>query len=123
MREKVLTKIADPNLRTYVVWVPKLRGMRRDVPTAASTVTDARVSHYWDGESLLVNGYRDVLRLGEDVWDVFLLYGRSAKWDGHHPPPPDYWAHQLGKPDKPHVLGPWLNGDVFLQQTQALLHR
>jgi hypothetical protein len=123
MEEKVLKQVPDPNLRTYVVWVPKKRGLRRDVPTAASTVEDSRVLHYWDGDSLLVNAYRDVLRLGEDAWDVFLLYGADAKWDGDRPPAPDYWAHQIGEPEKPRVLGPWFTGDVFLRQTQALLGR
>jgi hypothetical protein len=123
MQEKVLSKIAVPDLRTYVVWVPKKRGLRRDVPTAASTVTDARVQHYWDGDSLLVAGYRDTLRWSEDAWDVFMLYGPEAKWEGERPPEPAYWAHQVGEPDKPRVHGPWLDGSVFLQRTQTLLKR
>jgi hypothetical protein len=116
MQRAVLSKYTDPNLRVYMVWVPKLRGMERDVPSATLQFPEPRALHFWDRPSVLVQGYRDTLGLPEDAWDVFMLYGPEARWDGDRPPAPTHWAHQLGSKDKPRVHGPWLDGDVFLQK-------
>src|SRR5687767_12203008 len=110
MNREVLTKHEDPSLRIYTVWVPKSRGLERDVPGATTEVKDPRGAHYWDAPSVLVRGYRETLKLTEDAWDVYLLYGPEAKWEGGLPPPPLYWAHQLGSKEKPRLQGPWLDG-------------
>jgi hypothetical protein len=117
----VLAKESDPNLRAYVVWVPMFRGMERDVPKASTEVPDQRSFHYWDGASLLVNAYRDTLGLPEPAWDIFLLYDRSARWDGDSPPKPAYWMHQLGSARRPRVNGPFLNAATFLERTRQLI--
>ena len=119
MQREVLAKYPDPDLRVYMVWVPKLRGLERDVASATMQVPEPRARHFWDAPGVLVSGYRDTLRLPEDAWDVFLLYGPDAKWEGSRPPEPAYWAHQLGSKDKPRVSGPWLDGAVFLDKLQA----
>lgn len=121
MQRGVLNEIPDPDLRTYVVWVPMFRGMERDVPKATTEVPDARASHFWDGDSLLVKGYRETLDLSEDAWDVFLLYGPDARWDGDLPPVPDYWMHQLGSKRRPRVDGPYLDPALFLERTRQVL--
>lgn len=123
MQNGVMAKEADPDLRAYVVWVPMFSGMERDVPKATMELPDPRARHYWDGGSLLVKGYRETLALGEDAWDVFLVYGPDATWDGETPPPPDYWMHQLGSASKPRVKGPFLDAAVFLERTRDLLAR
>lgn len=107
----------------YLVWVPMFRGMERDVPKASREMPGPRVSHYWDGESVLGKGYRKTLGLSEDAWDIFLLYGPDAKWDGETPPAPDFWMHQLGSPRRPRLAGPYLDADVFLQKVEALFSR
>lgn len=37
------------------------------------------------------------LGLRGTAWDVYLVYGRSARWDGADPPVPTFWMHQLGE--------------------------
>lgn len=121
MQHGVLAQEADADLRTYVVWVPMFRGMERDVPGASTEVPDARSLHYWDGASLLVQGYRETLGLPEPAWDIFLLYDRDARWDGDKPPAPAYWMHQLGSARRPRVNGPFLDPPVLLTRTRALI--
>ena len=111
----------DPDLKVYMVWVPMFRGMERDVPTASREMPDPRARHYWDGDSLLVKGYRATLGFEEDAWDVFLIYGPDATWEGDAPPSPRYWMHQLGSAARPRVDGPYLDAEVFLQKLRETL--
>jgi hypothetical protein len=116
MQQEVLAKVNDPDLRVYMVWVPKSRGLERDVASATRQYPEPRAQHFWDARSVLVDGYEQTLQLPEDAWDVFMIYGRGARWEGTMPPAPDYWAHQLGSREKPRVPGPWLDGRVFLER-------
>jgi hypothetical protein len=120
MQREVLTKYPDPGLRVYMVWVPKLRGLERDVASATTQYPEARALHFWDAPSVLVTRYRETLELPEDAWDVFLLYGPDARWEGDRPPMPAYWAHQLGSPAKPRLHGPWLDGRLFFERLSSL---
>lgn len=121
MQNNVLAKTDDERLRVYVAWVPMFRGREADVPKASREVPDARAAHYWDGDSLLVKGFRETLGLNEPAWDIFLLYGADARWDGERPPAPAFWMHQLGSARRPRVNGPFLDAAVFLERTRALL--
>jgi hypothetical protein len=123
METHVLAKYPDQDLRVYMVWVPKLRGLERDVPSATIQFPEPRARHFWDAPSALVTGYRETLKLSEDAWDLFLLYGPDAKWEVSAPPEPDYWAHQLGSKEKPRVHGPWLDGPEFLSRLLAIAKR
>ena len=120
MKRDVLDRQTDPTLRIYMVWVPKQRGLERDVAGATLALPDPRATHFWDAPSVLVRGYRETLRLSEDAWDVFLLYGPDAKWEGNLPPAPVYWSHQLGSSEAPRVKGPWLDGAMFLEKLGGL---
>jgi hypothetical protein len=120
MKRDVLTRHTDPNLRIYMVWVPKQRGMERDVPGATLEVPDARAAHFWDASGVLMRGYRETLKLPEDAWDIYLLYGPDAKWEGNLAPVPAYWSHQLGSREAPRLSGPWLEGEEFLGKLRAL---
>jgi hypothetical protein len=120
MTNDVLANYPSPDLRVYMVWVPKSRGLERDVPSATIQYPEPRALHYWDAPSVLVTGYRQTLRLPEDAWDVFLLYGPDARWEGDQPPEPAYWAHQLGSENQPRVPGPWLDGKAFLSRLRAV---
>jgi hypothetical protein len=121
MQNDVLARVAEDRLPTYVVWVPMSRGMERDVPNATAEVPDPRASHYWDDGKVLVKGYRETLGLPEDAWDIFLLYGPDARWEGAFPPRPQYWMHQLGTRTRPRVDGPFLDAEQFLLKTRELL--
>ncbi len=84
-------------MRVYAVWVPILMpDSYYTVPRATSRLPDARVSHYWDGDGVLVRAYAPVLQLkeGQPAWDVYFVFDRDAEWrDGV--PVPAYWMHQL----------------------------
>ncbi len=61
--------------------------------------------------------WRQVLGTGEDAWDVYLIYDRSAKWTGDLPPKPAFWMHQLGGVFPERTLDP----DTFAAQASLLL--
>jgi hypothetical protein len=119
----VLKRQASDELRTYVVWVPKFRATDEHVAVAARYVPDTRATHFWDAHEVLVRGFRAALNLSEDAWDVYLLYGREARWVTPLPPPPSYWMHQLGTPDAPRVSAPYLNVDLLAERVDTALAR
>ena len=90
-----MEKNSDPDLRAYVVWVPKVAASERDVANATRYVRDERAKHYWDGEGALLHGYEPALSISEDAWDIYMVYGPDARWEADAPPRPDYWMHQL----------------------------
>jgi hypothetical protein len=110
--------ISNPRLRGYIVWVPKLDGHENNVPEATHTVADPRASHYWDAGSYLVHAYDQTLGLGQDAWDIYLLYGPDTRWDDPNPPQPQYWMHQLGGVD-----APTLDPKTFADHTRTLLEQ
>jgi len=62
---------------------------------------DVRVSHFWDGNTELVEAYKTILPTKQEssgrflkAWDVYLLFKCDAQWR-HTPPAPNYWMHQL----------------------------
>ena len=91
------------------------------MPVATRFVPDARASHYWDGTGVTMRAYRAVLGIPEEAWDVYLLYGPDARWEGELPPQPAFWMHQLGPRDAPRVPGPFLDPDAFAARADALL--
>ena len=112
----VFATIGDPKLRGYIVWVPKLDGHETNVPEATHTVADPRARHFWDAAGYLVHAYDHTLHLGQDAWDVYLLYGPDTRWDGPDPPQPQYWMTQLGG-----AGGPTLDPKTFADHTRILL--
>jgi hypothetical protein len=116
LQRDVFAAISDPRLRGYIVWVPKLDGQESNVDEATHTIGDPRANHYWDGDSVLVRTYDSILRLGQDAWDVYLLYGPNVRWDSRNPPLPAYWMHQLRG-----VTGPTLDTNRLAEQVRTLL--
>jgi len=105
------------------VWVPKRAAREDDVPVATRFVSDTRATHYWDSAGVLVGAYRRVLGLDEDAWDVYMLYGPDARWDGVLPPAPEFWMHQLGSPPRSGVKAPYLDAEIFAAHSDTLLRR
>ena len=116
--QAVFGEIGDARLRGYIVWVPKLDGQENNVPEATRTVADPRAGHYWDGNGYLVHAYDRTLDLGQDAWDVYLLYGPGTRWEGADPPTPDYWMNQLGGAN-----GPTLDSQTLADHARALLRQ
>ena len=99
------------------------RGMERDVASASREVADPRTLHYWDGASASMRAVRATLSLSEDAWDIFLLYPPGVKWEGAHPPAPEFWMHQLGSRSSPRLSGPYLDPAELLARTRTVLDR
>ena len=116
IQAEVFDTIDSPDLRGFVVWVPKLNGREDNVAEATHTISDPRVTHYWDGDGYLVHAYDADLDLGQDAWDVYLLYGPDARWDDARPPAPRSWMHQLSD-----VEHPTLDAATLATQTRAAL--
>lgn len=64
------------------------------MPDAAALMTDPRVRHYWDPGDRVGRLYAPVLGTDEPAWDVWLLFGRDARWEADVPEP-GWWEHQL----------------------------
>jgi hypothetical protein len=109
VQEELLAKNDHPDLRGYVVWVPKLGGRRDHVGDATRVAPDARATHYWDETGVTIRAYTAVLDLPEDAWDIYMVYGPEARWEGALPPRPAFWMHQLGSRRRPRVEGPYLD--------------
>ena len=80
MQSQLLAQYASEQLRVYAVWLPMLGGDARE-EWNGTTMPDARVTHFWDGELQVgrwfaqqVDGYDGV------AWDIHYLYGPDAVW-------------------------------------------
>jgi hypothetical protein len=135
MNRDLLKVTSDPGLQTFVVYEPVLGVARyvpwlriaggQDVPKAGQLLENPNVHHYWNasgafGQLLsravgLKNGDRQVY-----AWDVWLLYGPDAKWEGSEPPHPLLLMHQLsalhGSAQFPH-----LDSALFAQRVRTML--
>ncbi|MBI5838414.1 MAG: hypothetical protein HZB25_14350 [Candidatus Eisenbacteria bacterium] len=78
------------------MWISK-----RDIRSASGRLLDPRVTHYWDSRRAMAKAFRRTLKLDQDAWDVYLIYGPRARWTDPDPPPPDYWMQMLGVPQAP----------------------
>jgi hypothetical protein len=126
MNKDLLSKTNDPRLQTFIVHVPRLNPppKEKDVPEAATLLRNDHVHHYWNPSGSFGRELSDGLELkvdGEEVyaWDVWLVYGPDAVWEGELPPKPEYFMHQLwalGETDLPRF-----NSKVFAQRVHQLL--
>lgn len=121
VEQVLLAKQPDPRLAAFVVWVPKLYGEESDVPTATRFVPDARAQQFWDDSAVLVHQYDTVLTLGQDAWDLYMIYGPRAQWDGPLPPAPDFWMHQLHLPRRAGLSGSFLDISAFAARADSAL--
>ena len=101
----------------YVLWVPRRGGREKDVPGATRVVADSSAHEFWDGNDLLGIDYKQVLGWQGNAWDVYLLYGPKAQWNGDLPPAPDFFMHQTSE------KGPRLDADEFGKRVKAMMPR
>ena len=102
MNKDLLSKTNDPRLQTFIVHVPVLTPSptEQDVPEAATLVRNDHVHHYWNpsGSFGWELSKAAGLKHGDEpvyAWDVWLIYGPEAVWEGASPPPPELLMHQL----------------------------
>jgi hypothetical protein len=67
------------------------------VAEAARLIADPRAVHFWDGNDLMGEAYRTILRTPARAWDVYLLFSPGTRWPDGPPPAPVFWMHQLSK--------------------------
>lgn len=78
------------------MWVPSLPSDNESkVPAATTKIPDERASHYWDEKGALKVAYQRALKMDEEAWDVYYVYGRDVEWKSELPPAPAYYMHQL----------------------------
>ena len=99
----------------YVLWVPRRGGQEKDVPNATRIVADSSAHEFWDGNDLLGIDYKQVLGWRGNAWDVYMLYGPKAQWNGDLPPAPDFFMHQTSE------KGPQLDAAEFGKRVKQLL--
>lgn len=100
-----------------MVWQPKRGGQEKDVAEASATFPDPRARHFWDGAGWTLEHFKSVLDIQVDAWDLYLIYGPEARWDGAGPPGPMFWMHQLMGVDN----GPLLDADAFAVEVAGAL--
>jgi hypothetical protein len=89
----------DPNLRTFLVYVPTLGAKAEHIPDAVELVTDGNATHYWEESGIVGRLFEKTLSIeGTYAWDVWLVYKPGARWDDEYPPEPDFAMHQLPLP-------------------------
>jgi hypothetical protein len=135
MNRDLFVGAADPRIHTFVVHEPVL-GLARvapwlrpaggtDVAKAEQLLHDPNVQHYWNpsGEFGRLLSHAVGLRNSEGpvyAWDVWLLYGPEAKWEGSEPPRPRLLMHQLSALSSSTEF-PHLDSRALAQQVQTLL--
>lgn len=89
--ESVLKEIADPEIRTFVVWEPVLpTDWGRPGTAALARVPDLRAVQLWDPKRQLseaMGGGSSLRKRRDVIWDVVLVYARGARWETAPPQP------------------------------------
>jgi hypothetical protein len=108
------------------VHVPVLGPKAKDVGPAAKLGQNSHVRHYWNPSGSFGWELTEAVGLddgeGEPVyaWDVWLIYGPEATWDGALPPPPRHLMHNLWALQDSKDF-PRLDSEVLAQEVQQLL--
>jgi hypothetical protein len=123
----LLGRTQDPRLQTFVVHVPVLHpsAQPKDIPPAAQLLHNANVRNYWNPSGAFGNLLSQSVGLKSGdrqvyAWDVWLIYGPEARWEGAGPPRPRLLMQQLGalrgSSEFPH-----LDSEVFALKVRGLL--
>lgn len=81
MQTELLERYPDANLRVYAVWLPFVNGTSDATTVSQRVLPDRRVVQFWDGGSLTSSWFaQQVEHSQEPAWDVFYLYGPTARW-------------------------------------------
>jgi hypothetical protein len=120
-------RLGKAYISVFVVWIPILPDDDAVAAArAARSFDDDRVTHYWDGDRALGFSLGEALALPPRdpgrrtgvAWDVYLLFGRGARW-GEALPVPSFWMHQLD--DVPASRAPRLDGAVLKRRVEGLM--
>ena len=111
-----MAKDGSTDVVVYVIWSSQVWGRERHVAEAAEVIPDRRARHYWDGDRLVGEAYQPILETPDEAWDVWMLFDRNVRWEGHAPPRPAWWEHQL------YGMAPeaGLDGDRFARKAREI---
>ena len=88
-------RVPDDRLHAYLIWQPILNSDNRiSAERRANQFVHEKLTHYWDSNKATGDLWKDVLRLKDTAWDVYLLYNGAADWSTTLPSP-DLWFPQL----------------------------
>lgn len=115
----VLETVADPGLRVYTVWLPiSDDDTKTTAARAAVDLHDSRVRHFWINDRSIAQAFAAMLGMKlEPAWDVFLVYGPDAAWQGTSPPAPRFYMHR--SEELPQELS--FNGTKLAEAVRAAL--
>ena len=127
MNKALLGNTNDAGLQTFVVHVPVLEPPpeAKDIAPSAKLLKNSHVRHYWNPSGAFGDAVTEAVGLQKDgkpvfAWDVWLIYGPEAEWEGKLPPKPRRLMHQLwalqGSKEFMH-----LDRDVFAKEVRQLL--
>ena len=77
MQNNILSKMTDPALRVFVIWVPFLNGTRGAINPAI--IPDSRVTSFWDGRAMSSQWFSRVTHFAP-TWDYYMLFPARARW-------------------------------------------
>ena len=97
MQTAVLEAHKRKDLRALIVWVPVLSSDSLESANAvAHLISDPRALHFYDACHAVAGAIAtSVGGQGVAAYDTYLFYPPGARWTAS-PPPPVWWAHQLG---------------------------
>ncbi len=127
LNRELLAATDDPRLQTFVVHVPVIGGDAKGIPEAARRLQNPNVHHYWNPSGSFGRQLAKAAGLKRGgaplyAWDVWLIYGPDAKWDGEIPPRPQRLMHQLTQlNDSAEFLR--LDAAAFAREARELLVR
>jgi hypothetical protein len=79
VQSNILSKMTDPALRVFVVWVPFLDGSRGAINLAI--FPDSRVTDLWDGHAISSRWFsKHVTHQLSPTWDYYMLFPARARW-------------------------------------------
>ena len=115
-----MKEVADDRVRIYVVWDPIFGGnFDGEAKNLSKGYPDKRVSYFKDADSLVGKLWEQTLKtVREIVWDAYLLYDASAKWE-KEPPQPNFWMHQLYGV----TIAPHFDQKKFTEELKSLLNK
>lgn len=127
MNKALLRTTDDPRLQTFVVHVPVLGAKATDIAPATKLLHNTHVRHYWNPTGAFGRELAEAvgLKRGDKLvyaWDVWLIYGPEASWDGARPPQPQRLMHQLRALQGSTQFQP-LDSEVFAQEVHQMLTR
>ncbi|HAS24739.1 MAG TPA: hypothetical protein DCR64_04080 [Vibrio sp.] len=108
----------NPDLVTYLVYVPTLGATEKDIANTKGLITTNRAYEYWDETGETGKEFQSKLGLNDYIWDAWFAFDGDAQWD-QTIPDDYYWMRRATRGTASD--GAPLNGKVFADKVDELL--